>query len=97
MNSVRTPKPTVLHHTGSLQDGTPFKISLPATSTYILYGSVRLADSPQSPVSVSIGSAIWSEQKSTIPFQAISRGPTSLLVTGFTGAATYTYTAVPLR
>jgi len=97
MNSVRGSKSTVLHHTGSLQEGTPFKISLPTATTYVLYGSVRLADSPQNPVSISIGSAIWSEQKSTIPFQAICRGPTSLLVTGFTGAATYTYTAVPLR
>ena len=95
MNSVRGTKPTVLHHTGILHEGTPFKISLPAT--HILYGSIRLTDVPQTPVSISIGTAIWSEQKSTIPFQAICRGSTSLLVTGFTGDATYTYTAVPLR
>jgi len=95
MNSVRSTKPAVLHNTGSLQDGLPFKISLPAP--YILYGTIRLGETPAGPVSISIGSAIWSEQKSTIPFQAISRGPTSLLVTGFTGDATYTYTAVPLR
>ena len=96
MNSVRGSKPAVLHHTGSLQEGVPFKISLP-TTTYVLYGSIRLADSPKEPVSISVGSAIWSEQKSTIPFQAICRGPTTLLVTGFTGTASYTYTAVPLR
>lgn len=95
MNSVRGSKPAVLNHTGSLQQGVPFKISLPAT--YTLYGTIRLGETPAGPVSVSIGSAIWSEQKSTIPFQAICRGSTSLLVTGFTGDATYTYTAVPLR
>lgn len=96
MNSVRGSKPAVLHHTGSIQEGAPFKISLP-TTTYVLYGSIRLAYSPPNPVSISIGTAIWSEQKSTIPFQAICRGPTTLLVTGFTGTASYTYTAVPLR
>ena len=69
-----------------LQEGAPIRLNLPAV-THMINGLIRFDESPTKPVTISIGSTIWSEQKSMIPFQAICRGPTTLLVTGFSGGA----------
>jgi hypothetical protein len=81
--------------------GTPVQLQIPTTNLYIVFGSLTVTAPATATVSISIGTFNWSQQVAagviSVPFQTIYRGPPTLLVTGFTGSATYTYTATVLR
>ena len=86
---------------GSLTLGTPIQLPTPTTTVYIVMGTLSLTLLATETITISIGSFFWSQQVMAgavkIPFQTISRGSSTLLVSGAVGTATYTYTATSLR
>lgn len=92
---------TAITGAGTLTLGTPIQLQIPTTNLYIVFGSLSFTAPGVSTITISIGTFNWSQQVGagviSVPFQTICRGPPTLLVTGFTGSATYTYTATKLR
>jgi hypothetical protein len=86
---------------GTLFLYTPIQLQVPTTNMYIVFGSLTITAPFIADITISIGTFLWSQQVAagviSVPFQTISRGPPTLLVTGFIGSASYTYTATTLR
>lgn len=108
--SILTPSSTIespfgtsdtVSGSGSLTLGTPIQLPTPTTNVYIVMGTLSLTLLATETITISIGSFFWSQQvvagSVKIPFQTISRGTSTLLVSGAVGTATYTYTATSLR
>jgi len=92
---------TAVAGSGTLDLGTPVQLQIPTTNLYIVFGSLSITAPATATVTITIGTFTWSQQVAagtiSVPFQTIYRGPPTLLVTGFAGSATYTYTATTLR
>ena len=92
---------TTVSGSGTLTLGTPIQLQIPTTNLYIVFGSLTLTVPTATTISISIGTFIWSQQIAagviSVPFQTLQRGSPTLLVTGFIGTATYTFTATSLR
>ena len=90
-----------IHSSGSLTEDKPVPLSLPsATAVCTVAGTILFDQKEETTVNISVGNTIWSQAvppSGKIVFQTICIGAPTLLVTGFVGGASYTYTATKLR
>jgi len=89
-----------INGSGTITFGTPIQLAIPSDALYIVFGTITLPTLSVTPITISIGSFIWSQAitgVTKVPFQTICRGPPALLITGASGTASYTYTATVLR